>query len=82
MRSLVYLYLGHGRWSFLEWYKIRSFAKSLHLLGIDLGVDFKGDIGNSWFLWNIHPKISFGYDTTGGGYFYTILFYGSKYSPI
>jgi len=62
-------------WSFLEWYKIRSFAKSLRLLGVDLGVDFKGDIRNSWFLWNIHPKISFGYDTTGGGYFYTKSFF-------
>ncbi len=58
-------------WSFFEWYKIRSFAKSLRPLGIDLGIDFKGDIRNSWFLWNTHPKISFGYDTTGGGYFYT-----------
>ena len=69
-------------WSFLEWYKIRSFAKSLHLLDVDLGVDFKGDIRNSWFLWNIHPKISFGYDTTGGRIFlYQSLYYGSKYSP-
>jgi len=59
------------RWSFLEWYKIWSFAKSLRSLGVDLGVDFKGDIRNSWFLWNTHPKISFGYETTGGGYFYT-----------
>ena len=58
-------------WSFLEWYKIKGFAKSLYLLGIDLGIDFKGDIRNSWFLWNTHPKISFGYDTTGGAYFYT-----------
>ena len=40
-----------------------------------MGVDFKGDIRNSWFLWNIHPKISFGYDTTGGGYFYTNPFF-------
>jgi len=62
------------RFSFLEWYKIRSFAKNLHSLCIDLGVDFKGDIRNSWFLWNINPKISFGYDTTGGEYFYTNTF--------
>ena len=59
------------RWSFLEWYKIRNFAKNLHFLDIDLGIDFKGDIRNSWFLWNTHPKVSFGYDTTGGGYFFT-----------
>ncbi len=62
------------RWSFLEWYKIRSFARRLRLLGIDLAVDFKGDIRNSWFLWNTHPKVSFGYDITGGGYFYTNSF--------
>ena len=61
-------------WSFLEWYKIRSFAKSLRSLSIDLGIDFKGDIRNSWFLWNIHPKISFGYDTTGEDIFIPILF--------
>lgn len=59
------------RWSFLEWYKIRNFAKSFRLLGIDLAIDFKGDIRNSWLLWNIHSKVSFGYNTTGGGYFYT-----------
>jgi len=61
-------------WSFLDWYKIRSFAKRLYSLDIDLAIDFKGDIRNSWFLWYTHPKVSFGYDTTGGGYFYTNSF--------
>ena len=41
------------------------------MLDIDLAIDFKGDIRNSWFLWKTHPKISFGYNTTGGGYFFT-----------
>ena len=62
------------KWSFVDWYKIRSFAKSLRSLSIDLGINFKGDIRDSWFLWNTHPKTSFGYDTTGGGYFYTNAF--------
>jgi len=59
------------KWSFLEWYKIRNFAKGLRLLSIDLAIDFKGDIRNSWFLWKTHPRVSFGYNPTGGGYFYT-----------
>ena len=61
-------------WSLLEWYKIRNVAKGFRSLGIDLAIDFKGDIRNSWFLWNTHPKVSFGYDTTGGEYFYTKTF--------
>ena len=38
---------------------------------IDLAFDFKGDIRNAWFLWLTRPKISFGYNTTGGNYFFT-----------
>ena len=41
------------------------------MLDIDLAIDFKGDLRNAWFLWKTHPKISFGYNTTGGGYFFT-----------
>tara|TARA_B100000035_G_scaffold313653_2_gene327857 strand:+ start:39 stop:1121 length:1083 start_codon:yes stop_codon:yes gene_type:complete len=58
-------------WSVFDWYKIRNFAKRLHLIDIDLAIDFKGDLRNSWFLWNTHPKVSFGYNTTGGKYFFT-----------
>ena len=58
-------------WSFFDWYKTRSIAKSFSKKNIDLAFDFKGDFRNSWFLWNTYPKISFGYDTTGGGYFFT-----------
>ena len=58
-------------WSIFDWYKTRSFAKSFSKKNIDLAFDFKGDFRNSWFLWNIYPKVSFGYNTTGGGYFFT-----------
>ena len=57
-------------WSFLKWYRARCFAKSLQSLNIDIGINFKGDIRDAWFLWNARPKISFGYDTTGGKYFF------------
>ena len=58
-------------WSLFDWYKTRSFAKSFSKKNIDLAFDFKGDFRNSWFLWNTYPKVSFGYNTTGGGYFFT-----------
>lgn len=61
-------------WSFLEWCKIRNFSKTLQSLDIDLAIDFKGDLRNSWFLWNTHPKLSFGYNTTGGDYFFTNVY--------
>ena len=58
-------------WSFLDWWRARTIAKELVNKEIDLAFDFKGDIRNGWFLWLAHPKISFGYDTTGGDYFFT-----------
>ena len=58
-------------WSFLKWYRARCFAKSLQSLNIDIGINFKGDIRDAWFLWNARPKISLGYDTTGGKYFFS-----------
>ena len=58
-------------WSILSWWDIRSKAKSLSRKQIDLAFDFKGDIRNAWFLWLTRPKISFGYNTTGGNYFFT-----------
>ena len=58
-------------WSILPWWKIRSKAKSFSAKKIDLAFDFKGDIRNAWFLWLTRPKISFGYNTTGGNYFFT-----------
>ena len=62
------------RWSIFEWYKIKNFANALNLLNIDLAIDFKGDLRNSWFLWSTNPKISYGYNTTGGDYFITNSF--------
>tara|TARA_Y100000816_G_scaffold284423_1_gene262575 strand:- start:3 stop:1085 length:1083 start_codon:yes stop_codon:yes gene_type:complete len=59
------------RWSVFEWYKIKTFANTLNLLNIDLAIDFKGDLRNLWFLWSTHPKVSYGYNTTGGDYFTT-----------
>ena len=59
-----------GLVSFL-WWDARSIAKSLSRKQIDLAFDFKGDIRNAWFLWLTRPKISFGYNTTGGNYFFT-----------
>tara|TARA_B100000212_G_scaffold41349_1_gene26751 strand:- start:527 stop:1609 length:1083 start_codon:yes stop_codon:yes gene_type:complete len=61
-------------WSVFEWYKIKNFANALSLLNIDLAIDFKGDLRNSWFLWSANPKISYGYNTTGGDYFITNSF--------
>ena len=62
------------KWSVFEWYKIKSFANTLNSLNIDLAIDFKGDIRNSWFLWSTQPKVSYGYNTTGGDYFFTNSF--------
>ena len=58
-------------WSFLSWLQVRAKAKELSSKKIDIAFDFKGDIRNAWFLWHTHPKISFGYNTTGGSYFFT-----------
>ena len=58
-------------WSISSWWDIRSKAKSFSAKNIDLAFDFKGDIRNAWFLWLTRPKISFGYNTTGGNYFFT-----------
>ena len=58
-------------WSFLKWAKMRNLARKLSKEGIDLAFDFKGDLRNSWFLWHTNPKISYGYATTGGEYFFT-----------
>ena len=61
-------------WSPRNWIKVRSFARKLRKYKIDLAFDFKGDIRNSWFIWQTKPKISFGYNTTGGGYFFSRSF--------
>ena len=58
-------------WSIFSWWDIRSKAKKLSIKQIDLAFDFKGDLRNGWFLWLTRPKISFGYNTTGGNYFFT-----------
>ena len=58
-------------WSIFSWWGVRSKAKSFSRRQIDLAFDFKGDIRNAWFLWLTCPKISFGYNTTGGSYFFT-----------
>lgn len=58
-------------WSIIKWWRTRNFAKGLVRKKIDLAFDFKGDIRNGWFLWLTHSKISFGYNTTGGDYFFT-----------
>jgi len=58
-------------WSPIKWYNAYVFAKSFRKRSIDLAIDFKGDVRNGWFLWNIKAKISLGYNETGGEYFYT-----------
>ncbi|MBO99596.1 MAG: hypothetical protein CL730_05050 [Chloroflexi bacterium] len=58
-------------WSILRWIRVRTFAQQIAKKKIDLAFDFKGDLRNSWFLWHIKAKISFGYTTTGGEYFFT-----------
>ena len=58
-------------WSMKKWFLAYSFSKKIRTKKIDLAFDFKGDFRNSWFLWKMNPKISFGYDHTGGGYFFS-----------
>jgi len=47
----------------------RKFARSLRNKNIDLAFDFRGDIRNNWFLYQINSKYSIGYSFTGGHYF-------------
>lgn len=61
-------------WSLIHWIQARSFARQLRKKEIDLAFDFKGDLRNAWFLWQMKPKVSFGYLTTGGKYFFTNSF--------
>ena len=58
-------------YSLFKWIKTRSLARSFRTFDVDIAIDFKGDIRNSWFLWHTKPKISFGYSTTGGKFFFT-----------
>jgi ADP-heptose:LPS heptosyltransferase len=59
-------------WSPFKWVGARALAKKVGKKDIDLVIDFKGDLRNSWFLWQIGGKNSLGYSTTGGSYFYTM----------
>ncbi len=60
-------------WSFspLRWFCARSFARTFQNQNIDLAIDFKGDLRNSWFLWHVKPKMSLGYTDTGGSFFFS-----------
>ena len=63
-------------WSFspFKWIEARSFARSFSKRKINLAIDFKGDIRNSWFLWHMKSEHSLGYTATGGGYFFSRTF--------
>ena len=58
-------------WSPRKWAQARTFAKSLQNKKIDIAIDFKGDLRNSWFIWHLKAKKSLGFTKTGGSYFYT-----------
>tara|TARA_B100001250_G_scaffold414216_2_gene451348 strand:- start:540 stop:1631 length:1092 start_codon:yes stop_codon:yes gene_type:complete len=58
-------------WSLIKWIKARSFARNFRKRDIDIAIDFKGDLRNSWFLWHVRSKMSLGYTDTGGSFFYT-----------
>ena len=58
-------------WSLFKWLKVRSIARNFRKQNIDIAIDFKGDLRNSWFLWHVQPKMSLGYTDTGGSFFYT-----------
>jgi len=58
-------------WSLIKWIKARSFARDFRKRDIDIAIDFKGDLRNSWFLWHVRSKMSLGYTDTGGSFFYT-----------
>jgi len=60
-------------WSFslLKWINVFDTAVSLRKRKIDLAIDFKGDIRNSWFIWQIKSNHSIGFTSAGGGYFFS-----------
>ena len=60
--------------SFNKWLDVLFLIKKIKKQKIDLAFDFKGDLRNNWFLWNIKSKISMGYNATGGSFFLTNFF--------
>ena len=58
-------------WSIAKWIGARSFSRNFRERNIDIAIDFKGDLRDSWFLWNLKSKMSLGYTDTGGAFFYT-----------
>ena len=60
--------------SLKKWFKVFELIKKIRLEKTDLAFDFKGDLRNNWFLWNLKVKVSMGYSPTGGSYFLTNSF--------
>ena len=60
--------------SLKEWFKVFQLIKKIRLEKTDLAFDFKGDLRNNWFLWNLKAKVSMGFSPTGGSYFLTNSF--------
>jgi len=58
-------------WSLFKWVKAKKFAKSLGKKKIDIAINFKGDLRDSWFIWHLKAKYSLGYSKTGGSFFYS-----------
>tara|TARA_B100001250_G_scaffold115494_1_gene97871 strand:+ start:14749 stop:15846 length:1098 start_codon:yes stop_codon:yes gene_type:complete len=60
--------------SLKECFKVFQLIKKIRLEKTDLAFDFKGDLRNNWFLWNLKAKVSMGFSPTGGSYFLTNSF--------
>ena len=60
--------------SLKNWFKVVSLIKKIRSEKADLAFDFKGDLRNNWFLWNLKARVSMGFSPTGGSYFLTNSF--------
>ena len=60
---------GKKKWKL--WKNARSLAVYLQQKSYDLGIDFKGDLRNLYFLWKIKPSFRAGFTASGGKFLLT-----------
>ena len=60
---------GKNKWKL--WMNTNSLAVILKQKSYDLGIDFKGDFRNLFFLWKIKPTVRAGFPASGGKYLLT-----------
>ncbi len=61
----------HNKFSFKNWKITFKLMRTLKKEKFDLAIDFKGDIRSNYFLWKVKPKVSLGFDATGGDFLLT-----------